>query len=40
MEKSELRNDLVELRELVRQFVDERDWDKFHTPKNLRRASR
>ncbi|WP_321812336.1 nucleotide pyrophosphohydrolase [Burkholderia sp. BCC1985] len=38
MEKSELRNDLVELRELVRQFVDERDWDKFHTPKNLATA--
>ena len=38
MEKSEVRNDLVELRELVRQFVDERDWDKFHTPKNLATA--
>lgn len=23
------------LRELVRQFVDERDWRQFHTPKNL-----
>ncbi|VWB52161.1 hypothetical protein BLA23254_02372 [Burkholderia lata] len=38
MENSELRSDLVELRELVRQFVDERDWDKFHTPKNLATA--
>ncbi|NHV26982.1 nucleotide pyrophosphohydrolase [Burkholderia sp. D-99] len=38
MEKSELRSDLAELRELVRQFVDERDWDKFHTPKNLATA--
>jgi len=38
MEKTELRSDLVELRELVRQFVDERDWDKFHTPKNLATA--
>jgi len=24
-----------ELRELVRSFVAERDWDRFHTPKNL-----
>ncbi|WP_175687307.1 nucleotide pyrophosphohydrolase [Burkholderia anthina] len=38
MEKSELRSDLGALRELVRQFVDERDWDKFHTPKNLATA--
>ena len=26
---------LAELRKLVRQFVDERDWAQFHTPKNL-----
>jgi NTP pyrophosphatase (non-canonical NTP hydrolase) len=26
------------LRALVRQFVDERDWDQFHTPKNLAAA--
>jgi dCTP diphosphatase len=26
---------LAELREVVRQFVDERDWRQFHTPKNL-----
>lgn len=26
---------LDELRELVRQFVAERDWQQFHTPKNL-----
>jgi NTP pyrophosphatase (non-canonical NTP hydrolase) len=26
---------VAELRELVRQFVDERSWQKFHTPKNL-----
>jgi NTP pyrophosphatase (non-canonical NTP hydrolase) len=38
VEKSGLRNDLVELRDLVRQFVSERDWDKFHTPKNLATA--
>jgi NTP pyrophosphatase (non-canonical NTP hydrolase) len=31
----ESRSDLTELRDLVRQFVNERDWDKFHTPKNL-----
>src|SRR4051812_29411555 len=24
-----------ELRELVRRFVDERDWRQFHAPKNL-----
>lgn len=27
-----------ELRELVRHFVDERDWQQFHTPKNLAMA--
>jgi len=26
---------LAELRDLVRRFVDERDWRQFHTPKNL-----
>ena len=26
---------VAELRELVRQFVAERDWQQFHTPKNL-----
>jgi NTP pyrophosphatase (non-canonical NTP hydrolase) len=31
-------SDLLQLRELVRQFVDERDWDQFHTPKNLASA--
>jgi NTP pyrophosphatase (non-canonical NTP hydrolase) len=30
--------DLITLRDLVRQFVDERDWDQFHTPKNLSSA--
>ena len=30
--------DLARLRALVRQFVDERDWDQFHTPKNLASA--
>lgn len=31
-------SDLVRLRGLVREFVDERDWDQFHTPKNLASA--
>ena len=26
---------IAELRELVRAFVDERDWRQFHAPKNL-----
>jgi NTP pyrophosphatase (non-canonical NTP hydrolase) len=29
------RTTVAELRELVRQFVAERDWQQFHTPKNL-----
>jgi NTP pyrophosphatase (non-canonical NTP hydrolase) len=31
-------SELAQLRDLVRQFVDERDWDQFHTPKNLASA--
>jgi dCTP diphosphatase len=31
-------NDLIHLRDLVRVFVAERDWDQFHTPKNLSAA--
>ena len=31
-------SELLQLRGLVRQFVDERDWDQFHTPKNLAAA--
>lgn len=26
------------MRDLVRRFAEERDWDKFHTPKNLATA--
>jgi len=26
---------LAELRNIVRAFIDERDWRQFHTPKNL-----
>jgi dCTP diphosphatase len=28
-------NHLFSVRDLVRDFVSERDWDQFHTPKNL-----
>ena len=31
-------SELVQLRDLVREFVNERDWDQFHTPKNLSAA--
>jgi NTP pyrophosphatase (non-canonical NTP hydrolase) len=31
-------SELTQLRDIVRQFVDERDWDQFHTPKNLSAA--
>ncbi|MFP5392438.1 MAG: nucleotide pyrophosphohydrolase [Gammaproteobacteria bacterium] len=31
-------NDLRTIRDLQRQFVEERDWDQFHTPKNLASA--
>lgn len=30
--------ELAQLRAIVRQFVEERDWDQFHTPKNLAAA--
>src|SRR5262245_56260825 len=29
---------IAELRENIRQFVDERDWQQFHSPKNLAMA--
>lgn len=28
-------SDLTALRDIVRQFAEERDWQQFHTPKNL-----
>jgi NTP pyrophosphatase (non-canonical NTP hydrolase) len=31
-------DDFSRLREIIRSFVDERDWDQFHTPKNLSAA--
>jgi NTP pyrophosphatase (non-canonical NTP hydrolase) len=33
-----MNNDLVTIRDIVRTFVEERDWDQFHTPKNLSSA--
>jgi len=30
-----MRSELAELRDLVREFVSEREWQKFHTPKNV-----
>jgi NTP pyrophosphatase (non-canonical NTP hydrolase) len=36
--KSDADSDLAQLRAIVRQFVDERDWDQFHSPKNLASA--
>lgn len=32
------RGELARLRQIVREFVNERDWDQFHTPKNLSAA--
>ena len=32
---SDDKTTVAELRELVRRFVDERDWHQFHAPKNL-----
>ena len=31
-------SELAALRDIVRQFADERDWQQFHTPKNLAMA--
>lgn len=38
MNELDMRTDLLELRDVLRQFVAERDWEKFHTPKNLATA--
>ena len=35
MVKNPQSSDFVKLREEIRIFVAERDWDQFHTPKNL-----
>jgi NTP pyrophosphatase (non-canonical NTP hydrolase) len=37
MEK-ERSGDLIAVRDLLRQFVSERDWSRFHSPKNLATA--
>lgn len=36
--KNAADSDLARLRDIVRAFVDERDWDQFHSPKNLASA--
>lgn len=33
-----LTRDLLALRDIARQFAEERDWDQFHTPRNLASA--
>ena len=33
-----MKSDLTTIRDTVRTFVTERDWDQFHTPKNLSSA--
>ena len=33
--KDDQATTVAELREIMRQFVDERDWQQFHSPKNL-----
>ena len=35
---TEENGELARMRDLMRVFVDERDWDQFHTPKNLSAA--
>ncbi|TKC88824.1 nucleotide pyrophosphohydrolase [Trinickia terrae] len=38
MDSREIRSDLIELRDALRRFAEERDWGRFHTPKNLATA--
>ncbi len=33
-----MNNELEQLRDAIRQFSNERDWDKYHSPKNLAAA--
>ncbi len=35
MSSTDTTTHVAELTSLVRQFVEERDWDQFHTPKDL-----
>ncbi|MBN3752633.1 nucleotide pyrophosphohydrolase [Paraburkholderia sp. Tr-20389] len=36
--EQERNSDLVAVRDLLRRFVSERDWSRFHSPKNLATA--
>jgi NTP pyrophosphatase (non-canonical NTP hydrolase) len=38
MMEKERSSDLLAVRDLLRQFVSERDWSRFHSPKNLATA--
>ena len=38
MTSAKKNSELTTLRDLVRDFVAERDWDQFHSPKNLAMA--
>jgi dCTP diphosphatase len=38
MENKQIKDRLDELRERLREFVCERDWEQFHSPKNLAMA--
>ena len=33
-----MNDPLIELRDTLRAFVREREWDRYHTPKNLAMA--
>ena len=35
---SDSSTSVADLRKIVREFVDERDWEKFHAPKNISMA--
>lgn len=37
-EQSDVSEDLIALRDALRKFAEERDWDQFHSPKNLASA--
>ena len=38
LDEQEHHLDLQQLKERLRKFTDERDWDQFHSPKNLAMA--
>ena len=38
MDSHETQRDIIELRDRLREFAAERDWEQFHTPKNLATA--